>query len=178
MRDGAMRTEAAPARSGRVMPITRRGSFRQVTALGLALAAAVLGVAYPAVAQKSLDYRSAAEVAVLYDAPTLRGKKLFVVPRGMPFEVVVSIEGWLKVRDRAGDMAWIERKSVSEARSVVATAPATLRERADDAAPAVLLVAPDVLLELVEAPGGGAWARVRHRDGATGFVRANLLWGL
>ncbi|MBL8377797.1 MAG: hypothetical protein JNM79_08015 [Burkholderiales bacterium] len=134
----------------------------------------------PAVwAQKGLDFRSAGEVAVLYDAPTQRGKKLYVAPRGMPFEVVVSIEGWLKVRDRAGDMAWIERKSVSESRSVVATVQAAVRERADESAPVLFSVAPEVALELIEAPGAGAvWARVRHRDGTSGFVRVNQVWGL
>ena len=37
--------------------------------------------------------------------------------------------------------------------------------------------AQNVSLELMEiAPGG--WARVRHADGSTGFVRAAQLWGL
>ncbi|MFN0159626.1 MAG: SH3 domain-containing protein [Burkholderiales bacterium] len=144
----------------------------------LALAAALACVP-TALAQKSLDFRSAGEVAVLYDAPSQRGKKLFVAPRGMPFEVVVSVEGWLKVRDRAGDMAWIERKLVSESRSVVATVLAAVRERPDESAPTLFSVAPDVTLELIEAPGAGAaWARVRHRDGTSGFVRSNQVWGL
>ena len=34
-----------------------------------------------------------------------------------------------------------------------------------------------VWLELVEAVPGG-WAKVRHADGQTGFVRANQVWGL
>jgi len=46
------------------------------------------------------EFRSVAEPSVFYDAPTLRGKKLYVAPRGMPVEVVVSIEGWQKVVDR------------------------------------------------------------------------------
>jgi SH3-like domain-containing protein len=118
-------------------------------------------------------------VAVLYDAPAVRGRKLFVAPRGMPVEVVVAIEGWLKVRDRAGDMAWIERRAVSERRTVVSAAPAAVRERAEDGANAVLEVAADVVLELVDVPAAGAsWVRVKHRDGATGFMRTSQVWGL
>ena len=138
-------------------------------------------VATSALAQKSVEYRAVGDApAVLYDAPAVRGKKLFVAPRGMPFEVVVAIEGWLKVRDRAGDMAWIERRLVSDRRSVVSVTRAQVRERADDGAPVVLEVAGEVLLELLEPalPNAAGWARVRHRDGASGFVRVTQVWGI
>lgn len=138
-----------------------------------------LACALPAAAQRTVEYRSVGDAAaILYDAPTQRGRKLFIAPRGMPFEVVVSIEGWYKVRDRAGDMAWIERRSASERRTVVSTAPAQLRERPDEASPVVLEVAADVVLDVVEPAGGSAgWIRVRHRDGAGGFVRVAQVWG-
>lgn len=138
-------------------------------------------VATSALAQKAVEYRAVGDApAVLYDAPAVRGKKLFVAPRGMPFEVVVAIEGWLKVRDRAGDLAWIERRLVSDRRSVVSVTRAQVRERADDGAPVVLEVAGEVLLELLEPalPNAAGWARVRHRDGASGFVRVTQVWGI
>jgi hypothetical protein len=60
---------------------------------------------------------------------------------------------------------------------VLVTAPtADVRQRPDDGAPAAFSAAQNVALELVEiAPGG--WLRVRHADGATGFVRATSVWG-
>ena len=68
----------------------------------------------PVSAQKAVEYRAVGDTpAILYDAPAVRGKKLFVAPRGMPFEVVVTIEGWLKVRDRSGDMAWLAATAAS-----------------------------------------------------------------
>ena len=145
-----------------------------LAAIGLAC------VAPGAAAQRTADFRAVAEpAAIMYDAPTLRGKKLFVAPRGMPVEVVVSIEGWVKVRDRAGDMAWLERKAVTERRTVVATGAAQLLERAEEGAKPVLEVAADVILDLETAPPAPpGWVRVRHRDGATGFVRASQVWGL
>jgi SH3-like domain-containing protein len=139
-----------------------------------ALAAAAL-VSIPAFAA---DYRSLAEPAVTYDAPTLRGKKLFVAPKGMPVEVVVSIEGWQKVRDRGGDMMWVERKSLADKRTLVVAAPtAQVREKPDDGAKVVLEAGQNVLLDLVEPPTGG-WAKVRHRDGAVGYLHINQVWGL
>ena len=84
------------------------------------------------------------------------------------------------MRDRAGDMAWIERRLVSDRRSVVSVTRAQVRERADDGAPVVLEVAGEVLLELLEPalPNAAGWARVRHRDGASGFVRVTQVWGI
>jgi SH3-like domain-containing protein len=145
-----------------------------------AIVLAGLTLAPPASAQRTVEYRSVGDAAaILYDAPTQRGRKLFIAPRGMPFEVVVSIEGWYKIRDRAGEMAWIERRSASERRTVVSTAAAQLRERPEESAPVVLEVAADVVLDVVEpaATGSGGWLRVRHRDGAGGFVRITQVWG-
>jgi hypothetical protein len=36
----------------------------------------------------------------------------------------------------------------------------------------------DVALELVEPGGGHGWIKVRHHDGATGFIMANQVWGI
>lgn len=124
------------------------------------------------------EYRAVSEPALFYDAPTVRGKKIFVAPKGMPVEVVVTIEGWYKVRDRAGDLMWIERKSVTDKRTVVVSvAAAQVRDKPEDGARVLLDAAQDVSLELVE-PLATGWARVKHRDGITGFVRSNQVWGL
>jgi SH3-like domain-containing protein len=100
-----------------------------------------------------------------------------VVQRSYPLEVIVSLEAWVKVRDHAGALSWIEKKSLGDKRMLLVTAPsAEARQRPEDAAPAAFSAAQNVVLELVEvAPGG--WLRVRHADGATGFVRATQVWG-
>jgi SH3-like domain-containing protein len=123
------------------------------------------------------DYRSVAEsAAVLYDAPSAKSKKLYVVSQGYPFEVVVVVEGWTKVRDASGDLTWIESKLLAEKRTVLVKAPvAQVRESADDNAPVVFQAQQHVLLELLEVAGG--WLRVRHRDGQAGFVRVAQVWG-
>ena len=124
------------------------------------------------------DFRSVQEnAAVLYDAPSRQATPLFVVSRSYPLEVIVNLEAWVKVRDHAGALTWIEKKSLSDKRTVLVTAPSVeVRQRAEDGAPAVFSAAQNVALELVEiAPNG--WLRVRHNDGAAGFVRAASVWG-
>lgn len=124
------------------------------------------------------DFRSAAENAVvLYDAPSTKARKLFIVNRGYPLEVVVQVEGWVKVRDATGALSWAEVKSLDTTRNVlVRTASVVLRQKPADDAPAVAELRRDVLLELVDRPAGG-WAQVRHRDAGAGFVRVADIWG-
>ncbi len=131
----------------------------------------------------ALEFVSVAEPAVLYDAPSQKAKPLFVVARQTPIEVVVTLGGWLKVRDATGGIAWIEKRQVSEqrtllvtaARAQVRTAPATDAPLAFEAEKSVVLEwqAPSPTIPV--SPG---WARVRHRDGQSGFVRADQVWGL
>jgi SH3-like domain-containing protein len=123
------------------------------------------------------DYRSVAEnAAVLYDAPSAKSKKLYVVSQGYPFEVVVMVEGWSKVRDASGDLSWIESKYLSDKRTVLVKSPLVpVRETADDSSPIVFQAQQNVLLDLVDVAGG--WLRVRHRDGQTGFIRVSQVWG-
>jgi SH3-like domain-containing protein len=124
------------------------------------------------------EFRSVQEnAAVLYDAPSRAATALFVVQRNYPLEVIVNLEAWVKVRDHAGALAWIEKKSLGEKRMLLVTgASAEARLRPEDGAPAVFAAAQNVVFELVEvAPNG--WLRVRHADGATGYVRAAQVWG-
>lgn len=131
-----------------------------------------------ATAASAAEFRSVQEnAAVLYDAPSRAATALFVVQRNYPLEVIVNLEAWVKVRDHAGALAWVEKKALGDKRMVLVTAAsAEVRQRPEDAAPAVFSVAQNVALELVEiAPNG--WLRVRHADGASGFVRAAQVWG-
>ena len=127
----------------------------------------------------AVEFRSIADNAVvMFDAPSLRASKLFVVAKFTPVEVVVSLDQWIKVRDRAGDLAWVEKKALSELRTVGVTAPvAEIRATAAEQAPVVFRAQQGVALELAELSGGG-WVKLRHRDGQTGFARISQVWGL
>jgi SH3-like domain-containing protein len=125
------------------------------------------------------EFRSIGEnAATMYDAPSSKANKLYVASRLYPVEVIVQVDNWIKVRDVAGDLAWVEKKSLSDLRTVMVTAAlADVRLGAEDGAPTVFQARKGVALEIAEL-GAGPWVKVRHRDGQTGFVRANQVWGL
>jgi len=135
----------------------------------------VWGVAATA---SAYEFRSVGETAaVLFDAPSAKSKKLYVVSRGYPLEVLVVVEGWSKVRDAGGELTWIETKSLAATRTVIVKVPlAQVRDRADDGAPVAFQAQQTVILDLLEV--AGAWLHVRHRDGQTGYVRVGQVWGV
>lgn len=144
--------------------------MRQLTALALGL--------FAAFSVAAMDYRSVVEPALLYDAPSQQAKPLFAIARGTPVESIVALDAWVKVRDVKGELAWIEKRLLSEKRIVIVTADrAQVRAQADEKSATVFEADRDVLLELVE-PGSSGWARVRHRDGQQGFVKSSQVWGL
>jgi SH3-like domain-containing protein len=142
--------------------------------LRYAALAAVISSAVPAWA---LEFRAVAEnAAILYDGPTTKSSKLFVVNRGYPLEVVLAVEGWVKVRDASGAFAWIEAKQLTDKRTVMVKVPvADVRAKPDESAAVSFQAQQNVLLDLVSVSGG--WVQVRHRDGGTGYVRAQQVWG-
>jgi SH3 domain protein len=128
---------------------------------------------FAAAAADAAEFRSVQDsAAVLYDAPSRAAKPLFVVSRNYPLEVIVNL------RDQAGALSWIEKKSLGDKRMVVVTAPAVeVRQRPEDGAPPVFSAAQNVALELLEVIPNG-WLRVRHADGATGYLRVTSVWGV
>jgi SH3-like domain-containing protein len=140
------------------------------------VAVALLALWLPA---SAAEFRSIAESGtVMYDAPSLKSKKLFAASRYYPVEIVVSIDNWVKVRDRAGDLAWVEKKALSERRTVVVTTPlADVRQAASDQSALAFQAQQGVVLEVAEASAGG-WVKIRHAEGMTGYVRINQIWGV
>ena len=114
---------------------------------------------------------------MLYDAPSLKGKKLYQMRPLTPVEAVVKLDSWTKVRDAEGTMAWLESRFLSPKRMVVVIAPkAEIRAGEKMDAPLVFEAEKWVGLEWIEA-GGPGWTRVRHPDGQTGVVRNTQIWG-
>ncbi len=135
-----------------------------------------------AAASWAADFRSvepaSGEAAILYDAPSSKARKLYLIRRYTPVEVVVSLEAWVKVRDREGGLSWIAKNELAERRTVQVTADtAQVRQSADANAPVAFSAAKGVALELVQV-GPPGWAQVKHRDGTSGYVRDNQVWGL
>ena len=127
----------------------------------------------------AIDYRSVSvPAAILYDAPSQQGKKLYLIKAQTPVEVVVRLEGWFKVRDAEGTLAWLEPRSLSERRTLIVTAPhADLRQADNVEAPLLAELDKWVVVDFVEMASPG-WAKVRHRDGTIGYLRSTQVWGL
>jgi len=116
--------------------------------------------------------------AILYDAPSTRADRLFVASRQYPFEVLVKLDHWTKVRDANGEVAWIENKALGERQTVLVTVPlADVRAAPGKESALVFEAYKQVILEVVEPPAGD-WVKVRHRDGQAGFIRLAHVWGV
>jgi len=145
-----------------------------ITACSGALLA--LAAALPAY---SAEFRSVGDnPAVLYDAPSEKAKKLYTLSPGYPLEIVVALEHWSKVRDAGGELSWIENLDFGEKQTLmVNVALADIKASPDDGAPLVFKAERGVLLDLLELTGTG-WARVQHRDGQSGYIKLDQVWGL
>lgn len=126
---------------------------------------------------QALEYRSIRmSGAVLYDAPSASAKKLYILSGGYPVEVVVSVEGWQKVRDASGGLAWIALADLSEEKTVmISTARAAVKSEPGDDAITVFEAEQGVVLKVLESANG--WLKVQHLDGSSGFVRIGQVWG-
>ena len=144
-----------------------------------AIAAACLALAALATAgAHAAEYRSiGANPAILYDAPSTKADKLFAVTRYYPFEVLVKLDQWTKVRDANGEVGWVENGALGDRATVVVTVPlADVRAAPDAQSPLVFEAYKQVLLDVVEPPANG-WVHVRHRDGQEGYIRTSHVWG-
>ena len=141
------------------------------------LAAAVF--ALQAASALAVEYRAIGErPAVLYDAPSAKADRLFVATRYYPFEILVKLDQWTKVRDADGAVAWVENKALGDQSMVLVTVPlADVRGAASPQAPLVFEAYKSVILEVVEPPVDG-WLKVRHRDGQSGYIRTAHVWGV
>jgi SH3-like domain-containing protein len=127
---------------------------------------------------QAVDFRSIGpSAAVMYDAPGTKARKMYVAPLGMPVEIVVVSGDWSRVRDAAGELTWVENKSLTDKRMLVVDAvQAQVRRSPADSAPLAFTVNRGVLLELA-GPIASGWIKVRHRDGDIGFLKAEEVWG-
>jgi len=119
--------------------------------------------------------------AVLFDAPSTRANKLFIVLRASPLEVLVKLDKWVKVRDQEGTIGWVESDVLAARNTLrlvaVNATVAVVRAAADDSAAIAFNAQRNVLLEVTTSIAPAGWLSVKHRDGQSGFVKAGEVWG-
>jgi SH3-like domain-containing protein len=146
--------------------------MKQALLLVMLSAGAMSGAAHAA------EFRSVgASPVVAYNAPSEKARKVYIAPRGMPVEIILTQNGWSKVRDAVGDLFWLEAKGLVAKRTVIVIASsARLHASANDASPLVATVDKGVLLDLAAPPASG-WVKLKHRDGLIGFAKIGEVWG-
>ncbi|WP_293933435.1 SH3 domain-containing protein [Iodobacter sp.] len=126
----------------------------------------------------ALEYRSVARHgAVLSEAPSNEAKKLFLVSKGMPLELLAEQGEWARVRDKTGGLAWLKKSELSTKHTVQVLREANLYKTADAKSPLLYRAGKDLLLDLQDNTRTG-WLKVRHRDGVIGFIRIEEVWGV
>lgn len=127
----------------------------------------------------ALEFMSVAvPKAVLYDAPSVAAKKILLLSQYYPVEVVVNLGAWLKVRDAEGGINWVEAKELSGKRMVIVSkSQSEIRSAADVSSNLVATLEKDVVLEVLDTKLNHGWLKVKHRDGATGFILISSTWG-
>ncbi|MBA3696061.1 MAG: hypothetical protein H0W85_04735 [Methylotenera sp.] len=131
----------------------------------------------PMMAQ-ALEYRSVAvPKAVLYDAPSTAAKKILLLSQYYPVEVIVNLGDWLKVRDAKGSISWVESKQLIDKRMVIVIANAEIRKDADALSSVIANAEKNVVLEVLDTNPSNGWLKVKHRDGAIGYILISKTWG-
>ena len=152
-------------------------AFCLVPALAVAQPAPTGAPATPAAAAGMPFTAIADKPAVLYDGPSVRANKLFVLSRNHPLELLVRLDKWAKVRDSEGTIGWVENASLGDKKYVqVVAAVAEVRASAAAGAAVIFEAQRGVVLEIL-VPAANGWLQVRHRDGQDGFVRSAQVWG-
>lgn len=136
--------------------------------IAVAQSAALPGAAFATVSDKP---------AILFDAPSSKANRNFILSPFLPLEVLVKLDKWTKVRDSEGAIGWVENSAIGDRRFVQVTANAAdIRAAASPTAAIVFEAQRGVLLEVTGA-ATDIWLPVRHRDGQAGYVRSSQLWG-
>ena len=145
------------------------------------IATATLAGTFFIAAQTALagfDFVTTSRPAILYDAPSVAANRTAIIGPGYPLEVLVRIENWLKVRDRTGELLWIESSNAQGKPSVIVTsASANVLEKPQPDASTRYRVSQGVSLELAGDSGEPGWLKVRHPQGGEGYLSLRDIWG-
>ncbi len=121
-----------------------------------------------------------ADQAFLHEAPSDSTKKSFIVTKGYPLEVIVSLKEWKKVKDHEGLINWIKTSDLSSKRTVLnLKGDNSIYLEPSSASPILAKVNENVTLELLDAKKIDDWVKVYSKVGdIEGFIKATDLWGI
>lgn len=128
----------------------------------------------------AIDYQSVAiDKAILYDQPSTSATKVMILGKGYPVEVIVSAGEWVKVRDHAGKLHWMQAINLTSTQQGIVLKPnVEVKVLPSKTADVLATLEKDVLVELLSAASNG-WVKVKHTSsGIVGYIPATVLWGV
>jgi SH3-like domain-containing protein len=114
--------------------------------------------------------------------PDAKAKILWELGNGFPLEVVKKQGDWLMVRDFENDSGWIHKSRLQKGQQVIVKAnkdedkTINVRSGPSTNSPIVGNAYYGVVFSTLEKKG--TWLQVHHESGLTGWVKADLVWGL
>ncbi|MEY3028000.1 MAG: hypothetical protein RIQ77_83, partial [Pseudomonadota bacterium] len=128
----------------------------------------------------SAEYLSVGvDQAFLHEAPSDSTKKTFIVTKGYPLEVLVSLKEWKKVKDHQGAINWIASNQLSSKKMVLNfKANNLIHLEPNDSSPTLAFVSENVVLEIVDNKRIDNWIKVYSKSTEVeGFISIENLWG-
>ena len=97
--------------------------------------------------------------------------------RDMPVEIVAEFDTWRKIRDWQNTEGWVHQSMLSSRRFVLIVADEVLPllRRGDDAGPAVAMLEPGVVVQLLQCDP--QWCRLQASR-VNGWVKRGSIWGV
>ena len=115
--------------------------------------------------------------AIVFDAPSAKAQKTFILTHQQPVEMLVKLDKWVKIRAADNTIGWVESRALDNTRHTqIHVNVADIRAMPNPASVLVFEAQRAVILEVTGTAVEG-WLPVRHRDGQAGFVRKNQVWG-
>lgn len=113
--------------------------------------------------------------AIIRANPDSKAEALWEVFKGFPLEVVKKQKNWVKIIDFEGATGWIASQSLTNTQTVIVKVKtANLRIGPNINYEEIALVKYGVVFEPLTKEG--EWFKVKHEDGATGWIHHDLVW--
>ena len=118
----------------------------------------------------------------LRSGPDPKSKPLWEYGNGFPLEVLKKQGEWLMVKDFENDSGWIHKSRLQKSQQVIVKAnkdenkTINIRNGPGTSNPIVGNAYYGVVFSVLEK--NGQWLLIRHESGLSGWVKADLLWGL
>ena len=121
-----------------------------------------------------------ADQAFLHEAPSGSTKKVYIVTKGYPLEVIVSLKEWKKVKDHEGLINWIKTSDLSSKKTVLNLKNNnSIYLKPNSSSPLLANVNENVTLELLDTKKIDDWIKVYSKVGdIEGYIKVTNLWGI